>query len=209
MADVNPEKVKAVWYSMSKPSARKVAAQLKAAGFHIDKDTILKWKRQGWQRRSEEQNDTPIEKATLRIEKAVPLLTGRPETSLADLIPKALQPSVLGIYDADRSTLDEMSDLQLVREANRRGALMFSLIAREIELQRATLVAEKPEELATLLKAQAALLEAANDGFDSFTIMNDRLMKSVPTEDETDPLDTEMSKWGAMPEPERDEITAR
>jgi hypothetical protein len=80
-----PAEAKAVWDSLDKPSARKVAAKFQAAGRPVSFKTVALWKREGWPGATAETIIADAAKAVEAINVALPAITGDVASKLEDV----------------------------------------------------------------------------------------------------------------------------
>jgi hypothetical protein len=178
--DVSPEEAKVVWESMKAPSDPKVCAAFRQAGRIVSPSSIRTWRLNEWKRK----DDGLISKMQHKLdelEKMVSVLTKNPQSKLADVQPfdttmpglngtRAGQlPTALAVrahHDARSlvELVDQMSDLELMSEANRRAHGICMGLFGEIDRQKTLLLADGIDGLSNLMKALGTFLEAANVG---------------------------------------------
>lgn len=205
--NVSPAEAKSVWNRMKRPSVRAVATRFSQAGRPIHHSTIAAWRKNNWR---------PIRDAygpAVNLDRAIPLLTGEPDTTVSDLVP-AIAPRetslALGEANGRRAALEGMADDRLALESFRSTLITTTLISEELRLQGALLVATMPKEVGNLLEAIAATLNAASTSYQTW---RDVAMKTVtPTPAnangkmnganghahviDNDPLAAELAAWG-------------
>ena len=149
-----PALAKSVWQNQKRPSARRVARAITAAGYPVHFTTVARWKRYGW---SDIDGVHPLDQARAALDSIAPLLTGDPMTKAEDLIREAKD----NISEA-KDNLDALSDTERLRRAARELSITFILVATAIEQSVPLLVASRPSELAALIDALVACGQAAN-----------------------------------------------
>jgi hypothetical protein len=76
LAPVTPAQARAVWSSIDRPSARRVARALTQSGKPVHPSTVARWRAEGW--RPVEVGLHPLDSAQAALEVAAPVLTGDP-----------------------------------------------------------------------------------------------------------------------------------
>lgn len=178
--DVSPEEAQVIWDSMKAPSDAKVCATFRQAGRIVSPSSIRTWRLNEWKRK----DHGLISKMQYKLdelEKMVSALTKNPQTKVADVQPfdttmpglngtRAAQlPNPLAVqahHDARSlvELVDQMSDLELMSEANRRAHGICMGLFGEIDRQKTLLLADGIDGLSNLMKALGTFLEAANLG---------------------------------------------
>lgn len=193
--DVSPEEAKILWESTANPSYPKIAAAFRQAGRTVSAASIRTWKLNGWKRK-DEGLIAKMQHKLDELEKMVSVLTKNPQTTLADVQPfdtkmpgvngtRAAQlPNALPVpvpHDARSlvQLVDEMSDLELMSEANRRAHGICMGLFGEIDRQKTLLVADSLDGLSNLMKALGTFLEAANMGSKHCLDVQERKMLTI------------------------------
>lgn len=196
VCNVTPEEAKFVWESMRYPSAAKVSAALRAAGRHVSGRAIIDWRRQGWKHEGpiddESRRGSQLQKAAIELNAAVPVLTRDASVQLDQVVgfstefPRSTSRTDkvrLPVKLVDNRSLvemiDGMTDIQLLREVNRRAQGICMAIFNEVDIQRKPLVGETPDALGNLFRAMSSFLEAANTGAKHFLDIEERKMRVV------------------------------
>lgn len=153
--EVTPEKAKAVWDSLDKPSSRKVSEAFAAAGQSVSRQQINRWRKAGWTRK--QVNETDAEAAMSAMDTAAPALTGDPETRAKDIVhPPASDPAKTAV-DLMRDELNMLEDTERFRAFLKEMAITGAILMRYAQ-QRAEVLVLEPEGAGKLMHsvAQAA-----------------------------------------------------
>jgi hypothetical protein len=149
---ITPSEAKAVWNSISNPSARRVARALSQAGRPIHHSTVARWRLEGW--RPVASGPHPLEAARQALDVAAGVLTGDP---------------VAGVETIARQTssekLESLTDHQLLSRAARKVCITNRLVYRALGRHLPELLAEKMKETAALMQPLADGLTAARSAF--------------------------------------------
>jgi hypothetical protein len=124
-----PALAQRIWARQQRPSARRVARALQQAGYRVHFVTVNRWRAQGWRAKA---SDHPLETARSQLEAVAPLVTGDPETTLADLID-----------DPAHSDFDELTDGEVLRRAAREAAIATALVWKAMRQSSAMLVSPR------------------------------------------------------------------
>lgn len=197
--DVTPLQAKRVWENMDGPNPCKVSKAFKLAGFDISDDQIRRWRAAGWE---ESESETDMQAAVRQIDRNAATILGDPALegiALEDIVPAELgvneipgerevfnpaprqQRGLLRLTD-NRSIvefIDQGSNLEVLRDTNRRGQGLFMVLCGEVDRQRDVLVQRHSAELASLLNAMTNLLEAANRGAKHYLDVEERMMRVI------------------------------
>jgi hypothetical protein len=196
--EVTPLEAKRVWENMAGPNPHKVAKAFKLAGRVISDDTIRRWRAQNWAAAVAE---TDIQKSVRQIDNHAATLLGDPELeeiALRDIVPPEIGDDFPGereiFQDAPRPQrqlmrvtdnrsivefIDKGSNLEVLRETNRRAQGLFQVLCNEVDRQRDVLVGTHATEAASLLNAMTNLLEAANRGMKHYLDVEERMMRVI------------------------------
>jgi hypothetical protein len=197
--DVTPLQAKRVWENMDGPNPCKVSKAFKLAGFDISDDQIRRWRAAGWE---ESESETDMQAAVRQIDRNAATILGDPTiegVALEDIVPAELgvneipgerevfnpaprqQRGLLRLTD-NRSIvefIDQGSNLEVLRDTNRRGQGLFMVLCGEVDRQRDVLVQRHSADLASLLNAMTNLLEAANRGAKHYLDVEERMMRVI------------------------------
>jgi hypothetical protein len=184
-----PALARKIWESMAKPSTRRVATRLRQAGFSISHMRVARWRNRGWRPASRE--DHPLEVARAALNDAVPLLTSDPTTTAEVFVEQKA---------AERRSLEQLSDTELLRTAAREVAVALIMISRAVQRRADALIPSKAGELAVLVRSLAASLKALATGFVQVLkmqppppVVGESPRASSATE--TDPLEAAWKAW--------------
>ena len=144
LPQATPALAKAVWARQRCPSARTVATALSQAGMPIHYTTIARWRKQNWRAVPAVH---PLEQARADLAAALPLLTGDPRTTIADLV-------------GARLDLEGLTDDELLRRTGRE-LLMAVTLAAHCLLRQETLIVRSTGAVAILIRALTACLRVA------------------------------------------------
>jgi hypothetical protein len=98
-----PALAKAIWKNQKRPSARRVARVMTAAGYPVNFTTIARWKAKRWQA---DTNDHPLDVARAALESFAPLVSGDPLTAIQDIKDEG----------SSKAGLEQLSDAVLLRK---------------------------------------------------------------------------------------------
>jgi hypothetical protein len=90
-----PSEARRVWEAMGRTSTRRVARQLTQSGRRVSRETINRWRRQGWRALDGEPRH-PLDIAREHLDDAVPLLTGNPLTTARTVVLESIDQDTLG-----------------------------------------------------------------------------------------------------------------
>ena len=93
---------------------------MQQAGFPVHFGTVARWRAQNWRAKA---SDHPLEIVRGQLESVVPLVSGDPETSLADLIDDP----------ARGRDFAELPDAEVLRRAAREAAIATALVWKAIK----------------------------------------------------------------------------
>jgi hypothetical protein len=147
-----PELAKTVWQGQQSPSARSVARALTQSGRPVHFTTVSRWRRCGWRA---EPTEHPLDQARADLESALPLVTDDPTTTIDDLIRTS----------PDGAELEQLSDSELLRKADREMARAVYVLSQAV-MHQPELVVTKPTELGILLGSLAACAREVTAGFE-------------------------------------------
>lgn len=183
--DVTPAEAKLVWESLAAVgvvSSVMVASAFTAAGRPVDPTTIQRWRRRGW-----EAPQLPSSADLLRqsMDIAAPLITGDPETRIADLVPEMadcgkvefIPPTVEVLTHLD--VLRAMSADQLLTEAAKAHLIAWSALMGVIAANPTKYLDRSIEGVAELFKAGATGQRAPVDCLTGALTLRERTMKLV------------------------------
>jgi hypothetical protein len=145
----SPSQARRVWDSMAHRSSRRVARKMSQSGRPVSHETINRWRNQRW-RSLEREPQHNLEVARELLDDAVPLLTGDPLTTTKSLIEES----------AERETLEQLTDGELLRRAAREVTVAVILVAKSM-MRHAAIVATKPVEFGILVRALTECVLAA------------------------------------------------
>jgi hypothetical protein len=144
LSSVNPAQARKVWETMPDASSRRVATKLRQAGARISHMTVARWRKQGWRPLQHDQQH-PLEAARSLLDDAVPILTGDAMTTSRVLVEQS----------PEREHLQDLTDVELLREAARELAISVIVVARAL-MHRPETILDKTEELGVLFRSLAA-----------------------------------------------------
>jgi hypothetical protein len=195
---VTPLEAKRVWKNLRNPNYEKVSLAFRKAGRSISADQIADWHKAGW---DDYVQETDIQQAVRAIGNQVGSLLGDPDlegVTLDDIVPPEIgttfpdEPDFIANAPARRGALlritdnrsivefvDEGSDLELLRDSNRRAQGLVMVLANEMDRQRDVMVPKHAQELASLINAFTNLLEAANRGAKHYLDVEERRMRTI------------------------------
>ena len=137
---VSAEEAQLVWASQRRPSARKVATALSQAGRPVHFTTINRWRKRGW---CTSPSEHPLDRARAALDSAIPLLTGKATSEVAELPHK----------HPEADELRQLSDQELIRRAAREIVIALIMCSRLLIEQAAELISSKPKEGSVLMFA--------------------------------------------------------
>jgi hypothetical protein len=146
-----PALAKRVWKGQRTPSARTVATALNQAGYRVHYTTVARWRSQGW--RQVDQPDRLIEAARAKVDSAVPILTGDPNTKADEL----------GNVSPAKLQLERLSEKELLTAAARQALVTLTLVDQELNNQLPELLSKQPMQTGVLIRSLAALCEASTN----------------------------------------------
>jgi hypothetical protein len=142
-----PLGAKRVWDSQRFPSARSVAKALSEAGRPVHFTTVARWRREGW--RMVMSPEHSIERARRALSTASSVLTGDPNITIEDWVPREGRSEELTRIDDDQLLA------RMVRETS-----ILSILLMEESARRRDLISDKPKQIAAALEAAAAAVRA-------------------------------------------------
>ena len=148
---VTPDEARKVWVSIRRPSARRVARALTAAGRPVHFATVARWKAQNWRPVAEVLH--PLEAAQDEVDVCVPVLSGDPTTDTTAVVEAS----------EVAKRLEGLSEEQLLSKTTRSSLIALIVLFDEVSRRRADLMENNPAELGVLLKGLSAFLTAANE----------------------------------------------
>src|SRR4029079_10481196 len=138
---VSAEEARRVWASQRRPSARTVATALSQAGRPVHFTTINRWRKRGW---CASPREHPLDMGRAALDSAIPLLTGKATSDVAELVQK---------YPEEAEQLRQLSDQELIRRAAREMAIASIVCAKVLTKRASELIPTKPKEGAVLMFA--------------------------------------------------------
>jgi hypothetical protein len=186
LRQATPADAKRVWDSMLaadvNPTVRGVATALTAAGMDANYRTVHRWQANGFDEppsSSRSSSRSRSGRAAGKLEAAVPVLTGKAETRVRDLVKTYDDPS-----------LDNFANEEMVENAARSVCKSIIILSRLVQ-DNAVLALTMPREIGALQAALAGSLAAANVSFEAVTrarIGTAKVISHRQTEHEHDPL---------------------
>jgi hypothetical protein len=197
-----PLQAKRVWENMDGPNPCKVSKAFKLAGFDISDDQIRRWRAAGWE---ESESETDMQAAVRQIDRNAATILGDPDdrrnvrswktssrprwvSTRSQASAKIFQSGtkrhsaeLMRVTD-NRSIvefIDQGSNLEVLRETNRRAQGPVQVLCNEVDRQRDVLVQTHATEAASLLNAMTNLLEAANRGMKHYLDVEERMMRVI------------------------------
>lgn len=189
---ITPAMAKAVWESIKRPTAVKVADAFNQAGADVTSRTITSFKNNNWQEADGVDTESDFQKAESALDIAIPLLTKSALSRTEDILPTDGAElgdvdgevpnkidTALGLVNAVRMLLNQMTSEGLLIQSMRRGTILSIMVKSSIEQNIGWLVRHKTEELAKLITA-LAVVDQSNAGYDKRILdRREREMKVV------------------------------
>lgn len=137
---------------------------------------------------------TPLSVTIEDVKRVIGNLTGDPNLKIEDLtpffsaaMPRNYRPQnlpekmLVPVHDPRSlvQLIDGMTDIELLRETNRRAQGLCMAVFNEIDRQRMLLVNDNPDSLGSLFRALAGFLEAANMGAKHYLDVKERAMLEI------------------------------
>jgi hypothetical protein len=150
---VTPEEARQVWEATRLPTFAKVAKYFFDVGRPVTPKTLSKWKNNGWARKKESsRGGRPFSNPAKNLERTVTLLNGYSSNGrLEDFVTDDLI-----------IRLSDMSDAELLNDANRYICKAVIGVSEEVLRQRRILTSTCTLDLGTLMKSLGQTLAAVN-----------------------------------------------
>jgi hypothetical protein len=161
-----------VWNSLEKPSVRRVAAALQAAGKKISASRVQQLKQSGW---NKGELPHPLTAAGRQLDASAPLLTGDHRTKAADL------------------ALDNKVTPEAVTE---QALKVLSGVLTQLERQAPTLIGQSAGQTGSLIKAIAEFHKAAVSTHREVQEQSPPV-SATPEKSAEDPLKAALEAWRA------------